>query len=127
MSTATSTGTSTAISTATRTAMGRTMLTSPATSRLRLTRRGRAVVSLCAGAIAIGGVLTAQSAAAGGPEGAVAVRAHVVQPGDTVWQIAAGVADPGQDVRDVVARIEHLNGLDGGALQIGQRLVVPAG
>jgi LysM repeat protein len=125
MSTATSTATSMTFSAAT----GRTVRLTPSsarTSRLRLTRRGRAVVAFCAGAIAVGGVLSAQSAVAGGPEGAVPVRAHVVQPGDTVWQIAAGVAGTDQDVRDVVARIEHLNGIDGGALQIGQRLVVPA-
>lgn len=121
-----STATSSATSTAAGTVRSRTQRTSTPASRLRLTRRGRTVVTLCAGAIAVGGVLTAQTAVAGGPDGAVAVRAHVVQPGDTVWQIAAGAAGPGEDVRDVVARIEHLNGIDGGVLQIGQRLVVPA-
>lgn len=97
------------------------------TPAIRLTRRGRATVGLLSAAIALGGVLTAQSAAAGGPDGAVPVSAHVVRQGDTVWQIAADVAGTGEDVRDVVARIEQLNGLDGGALQIGQRLVVPEG
>lgn len=98
-----------------------------ATPALRLTRRGRATVALLSGAIALGGVLTAQSAVAGGPDGAVPVSAHVVRQGDTVWQIAADVAGPGEDVRDVVARIEQINGLDGSDLQIGQRLVVPEG
>lgn len=99
----------------------------PMPAGLRLTARGRAVVVLLAAGLALGGVLSAQSAAAGGPQGAVPVSAHVVQPGDTVWGIAAAVAAPGQDVRDVVATIEQLNGLDGGAIVAGQRLVVPEG
>nr|WP_297429921.1 LysM peptidoglycan-binding domain-containing protein [uncultured Actinotalea sp.] len=99
----------------------------PSAPALRLTRRGRVTVGLLSGAIALGGVLTAQTAVAGGPDGALDVSAHVVRQGDTVWQIAADVVGPGEDVRDVVARIEQLNGLDGGALQIGQRLVVPEG
>lgn len=98
-----------------------------ASAGLRLTRRGRAAVVLLAGGVALGGVLSAQSAAAGGPEGAVPVTAHVVRQGDTVWEIAATVAGPGEDVRDVVAQIEELNGLRGGGIQAGQRLVVPVG
>lgn len=123
-----STGTDTVTGRATGTATGRAATadrTGAGASRLRLTRRGRAVVTLCAGAIAVGGLVTAQSAVAGGPQGAVPVQAHVVAPGDTVWQIAADLAGPGEDVRDVVATIDHLNGLDGAALQVGQRLVVP--
>ncbi|MBC7289845.1 MAG: hypothetical protein H5T83_00740, partial [Actinotalea sp.] len=46
---------------------------------LRLTTRGRAAVVLVALGLAAGGVLSAQSAAAGGPQGAVPVVAHVVQ------------------------------------------------
>ncbi|WP_225754136.1 LysM peptidoglycan-binding domain-containing protein [Actinotalea sp. Marseille-Q4924] len=100
----------------------------PATAgALRLTRRGRAAVVLLAGGLAAGGVLSAQAAAAGGPGGAVPVTAYVVEPGDTVWEIAEAVARPGQDVRDVVARIEDLNGLEGGQIHAGQRVVVPAG
>ncbi|WP_245612389.1 LysM peptidoglycan-binding domain-containing protein [Actinotalea ferrariae] len=94
---------------------------------LRLTRRGRAAAVLLAGGIVLGGVLSAQSAAAGGPQGAVPVSAHVVRPGDTVWEIATSVAAPGEDVRDVVARIVELNGLEAGGLQVGERLVVPVG
>lgn len=94
---------------------------------LRLTARGRAVVVVLAAGLALGGVLSAQSAAAGGPHGAVPVSAHVVRSGETVWEIAAAVAAPGQDVRDVVAEIQELNGLRGAEIRAGQRLVVPAG
>ena len=97
------------------------------TGGLRLTRRGRAAAVLLAGGLAVGGVLSAQAAAAGGPGGAVPVTAYVVQPGDTVWEIAEAVAAPGQDVRDVVASIQDLNGLEGGQIHAGQRVVVPAG
>jgi Tfp pilus assembly protein FimV len=49
------------------------------------------------------------------PDGAT----YVVQPGDTVWSIAAQLA-PGADVRGMVDRLVGLNG--GAALEVGQRL-----
>lgn len=47
---------------------------------------------------------------------------HVVQPGDTLWSIAAAAA-PGVDVRITVDRLAELNGR--GALVVGQRLLLP--
>src|SRR3954465_5998723 len=44
---------------------------------------------------------------------------YVVQPGDTLWSIAAQLA-PGQDVRAMVDHLVSLNG--GAALEVGQRL-----
>ncbi|WP_409331439.1 LysM peptidoglycan-binding domain-containing protein [Trujillonella humicola] len=49
----------------------------------------------------------------------------VVAPGDTVWSIAAAVADPGEDVRAVVDAIERLNDLEGAVVVPGQVLEVP--
>lgn len=92
---------------------------------LRLTTRGRAVVALLAVAVAGGVGLTAQSAVAGGPSEPVPVVAHVVEPGETLWEIAARTVEPGEDVRDVVARLAELNGLGDGGLQAGQQLLVP--
>lgn len=51
--------------------------------------------------------------------------AVVVQPGQTLWELAASAAQPGQDVRDVMAQIVQLNGLQTQAVLAGQELVVP--
>lgn len=51
---------------------------------------------------------------------------HVVAPGDTLWQIAAGLIGPGEDVRDMVDTIIELNGIGGSMLQAGMALQVPA-
>jgi LysM repeat protein len=47
--------------------------------------------------------------------------------GETLWHIASEVAVPGEDVRDVVQRLQDLNGLASGSLQAGQVLLIPAG
>jgi Tfp pilus assembly protein FimV len=98
-------------------------------SVVRLTRRGRVVVVVAAllVAFAIGVFVTAAGSVAtqrpGSPE---PTRIVQVGTGDTLWDIAAGLADDG-DVRAVMEEIKQLNALDSGVLQAGQRLVVPAG
>jgi hypothetical protein len=47
-----------------------------------------------------------------------------VQPGQSLWAIAATVA-PERDARDVVADIVQLNNLSAGAVFPGQQLYVP--
>ena len=48
-----------------------------------------------------------------------------VEPGDTVWDVAAKIALPEDDVRDVVRLIKKQNGItDAAALQPGQTLRV---
>jgi LysM repeat protein len=54
-------------------------------------------------------------------------HAYVVQTGDTLWSIARTVAEPGQDLRPVVATISELNRLHGDGILPGQALVVPYG
>jgi Tfp pilus assembly protein FimV len=50
----------------------------------------------------------------------------VVEPGQTLWDIAGRIA-PDHDARQVVADIEDLNGLsDPGSLAAGQSLYVPS-
>jgi nucleoid-associated protein YgaU len=49
----------------------------------------------------------------------------VVQPGDTLWAIAAAHY-PSDDVRSRVDDIERLNGLQGPAIQAGETLRLPA-
>lgn len=94
--------------------------------RLHLTRRGRVVVALLGLAVVLGGLMGGR-AVADGPEQATEVVTHAVQSGETLWQIAASVAGPGEDVRDVVLSLQQLNGLADASLQAGQVLLLPAG
>lgn len=93
---------------------------------LRLTRRGRVVMWSLGVLLASGVGGAAMSAQADGPTAAAEVRRVVVAPGDTLWGIAAGVAAPGEDVRDVVLQLMTLNELPSGGLLAGQTIVVPA-
>jgi len=68
-------------------------------------------------------LLLASSVMAAGPEpGTVDYR---VRAGDTLWMIAAEVAD-GADVRGVVAQIRHLNDLESSIILPGQTLEIPS-
>jgi len=95
-------------------------------TRLRLTRRGRIVLSVLVAlpfivailvALVNGGVATAS---AGGSTVTITVSA-----GQTLWSLAEAIA-PGSNPADVVADIVSVNSLDGGAVQAGQTLVLPA-
>ena len=101
---------------------------------LRLTRRGRIVligiplVLLAALLLSLAGFFNSpanasDSAAELQTTSAVTVT---VQPGQSLWGIAAAVA-PDRDARDVVADIVQLNNLSAGAVFPGQQLFVPAG
>ncbi len=94
---------------------------------LRLTSRGRLVVWSLGLALALGVGGAAASAQADGPVAAPEVQRVVVEPGQTLWAIAAGVAAPGEDVRDVVLQLMRLNDLPSGGLLAGQTIVVPVG
>jgi LysM domain len=95
---------------------------------VRLTRRGRLVVTTVV-TLAVAGLLTVLGAGAGGaapPAPATAATgpaAVVVQPGDTLWSIARRVA-PDRDTRQVVDDLRRLNALPGTDLEVGQRLLV---
>ena len=96
----------------------------PAT--LRLTARGRAVLMVLALVLVAAWSLSGTRAAAGVAEPALVVTPVTVAPGQTLWQIASTVTAPDEDVRDVVARLVELNGLDGASLQAGQQILVPS-
>jgi hypothetical protein len=67
----------------------------------------------------------ADRSSASGEEGpGVAVRVVTVDEGDTLWEIAGGVA-PAGEVREMVHRIIELNALPGPELAAGQELAVP--
>ena len=93
---------------------------------LRLTGRGRLVLLMAVLAIAF-----AVFTVVGGPADSAGSTYHppaqtvVVQPGQTLWDIAQRAA-PHEDTRTVVAELVELNSLpDGGALRAGQPLDVP--
>ena len=99
-----------------------------ATAPVRLTRRGRLVVTflllgLVLAVLTVFGSTSAATWDAGEP---VPTRTVVVDEGDTLWMIASEVAAPGE-VREMVHRIEELNALSGAGLAIGQRIAVPVG
>lgn len=97
--------------------------------RLRLTRRGRAVITLLVAAlifaaIAIAATFGATRAVASNDATAADFGYVVVQPGDSLWSVATEL-DPSSDPRDVIAEIIRLNQLDGSGVQAGEALAVP--
>ena len=52
---------------------------------------------------------------------------HRVQSGDTLWDLASDVTGPGEDIREVVEVIRHINGLTSSNLTPGQILMIPVG
>ena len=97
-----------------------------AQSSVRLTRRGRLVVlTVAVLAILVVGLLVASGSVATGEAGTPEpTRVVMVGSGETLWGIAADLADDG-DVRSMIDRIEKLNALDSGMVVAGQRLLVP--
>jgi len=100
------------------------------TPRLRLTRRGRAVLGIAAAvpaiALAVGAatLVGAQSAGASSTASSAAYDYVQVREGGSLWELAAAVS-PGDDPREVVSDILRLNGLSSGDVRPGQRLAVP--
>jgi LysM repeat protein len=96
----------------------------PRAGTLRLTRRGRVVVLVAglATALSLGFVAATQTFADNHPQ---PTRGIVVQPGQTLWDIAAAQTPSGDDVRSTMTHLEQLNHLDSAALQVGQHLRIP--
>jgi predicted small integral membrane protein len=99
-------------------------------ARLRITRRGRLLLTcLVAAVIGIGLVLAvratvAQAGSGSAPAWQAEVQQVTVLPGQTLWEIAA-TSVPGADPRDVVLEIRELNGLTDSRIFAGQELLVP--
>ncbi len=103
-------------------------LTVPPT--VRLTPRGRIVVT-AASALLIGALsVLLATAAQAARSGSVAPGGHVakvaVGPGQSLWSLAEAF-DPDSDPRVIVQEIRRLNSLAGDELQPGQVLWVPRG
>jgi hypothetical protein len=94
--------------------------------RLRLTRRGRVVLTGLAAVPVVAGVMLL--ALNGG--GAIATSSSTpleqvtVGAGQSLWQLAEQIA-PESDPREVISDILAVNQLDSAGVQAGQRLSVP--
>ena len=109
----------------------------PRRNAVRLTRRGRIVVTVMLTTVSLSLVVlawlaiaarTAQAADGGQSPGAVYqnLTSVVVHPGQTLWSIASQ-AEPTADPRIVMQQIIDLNALYGTSVVPGQRLWVPRG
>ena len=99
-------------------------------SRLRLTRRGRAVFTTLAAAplvfAALGFALNGGMATATVNSGSSTESSTItVLSGQSLWQLAEEIG-PDADTREVVAQLLHANALNSAEVYPGQRLVVPA-
>ncbi len=95
--------------------------------RVRLTRRGKAVVLAAAVAVVALLVVMFGSSSFAGDQAAVAPETTSVRvlPGQTLWQIATE-ANPNGDIRKTVDEIVRLNSLpNASALQLGSEIAVP--
>ncbi|WP_081863784.1 LysM peptidoglycan-binding domain-containing protein [Mycetocola saprophilus] len=96
--------------------------------KLRLTRRGRIVITtlvalpLVIALLVVG--LSAGGAVASSTPSDASFHYVTVESGDTLWQLAVSL-DPSADPRDVIAEIRDLNQLQGSGLEAGQRLAIP--
>ena len=93
---------------------------------LRLTGRGRMVVAALSLLIAAPTIGLGGQAFASAPSRPLAVQERTVAAGDTLWGFARQIAGPGEDVRDVVAQLLTINGMESPALQAGQIILLPA-
>ena len=103
-------------------------------SGLRLTRRGRLVLSVFALALILGLITILWASLAGGAQaasgrartGSVYQGLHrvTVLPGQTLWTIARQ-AEPSADPRTVIPEIMQINAISSTNLQPGQQLWVP--
>jgi hypothetical protein len=99
-------------------------------TRLRLTRRGRVVVTALAALPLVLGVLVGSLGSGGAIAGiddgtsSATFDTMVVGAGDSLWEIAVAIA-PTADPRDVIHEIMRLNGLRDAVVQPGQRLALP--
>lgn len=99
-------------------------------TRLRITRRGRAVLAaLVSIPVLVGLALFGvnMSAAAAGDASAVAgdLQYVTVESGQSLWAVAEAIA-PSRDPRDVIADIVKMNGLDSANVPAGVSIAIPS-
>jgi hypothetical protein len=95
------------------------------TPSLRLTRRGRLVVFVAGLLVVLAlGVMWGSGSVATEERGVDQTLVVQVEPGDTLYDLAASITVDG-DVNAMVERIEDLNHLETSMLYAGQKLRVP--
>lgn len=96
--------------------------------RLRLTRRGRIVLTAAAAAPIVAALLfpglSGTSAVATDTIATAGLEYVTVMQGESLWQLAEYVA-PEADPRVVISDIMSLNRLDSGEVEAGARLAIP--
>lgn len=97
--------------------------------RIRLTKRGRVVVSLLVASVVLAvlallSLWAATGAQASSSEPGVEFAHVIVQPGDSLWSVATSLA-PEADTRDVIYDLVRLNHLDSSDVYVGQELAIP--
>ena len=99
----------------------------PNAAPIRLTRRGRVVASVTAtfAMLMVMSAIGAHGAAADVTTKAKTSVTVVVQPGQSLWQIAE-TAVPSQDPRETILQIKALNHMRTSSVLAGQTLEVPA-
>jgi LysM repeat protein len=107
-----------------------TTLAPVAVSPIKLTRRGRLVLStvsfgimLAISAFSLFGIATSSAKATNETSNSVTTQI-VVAPGETLWTIAARV-NPEIDPRALIEDIKSLNVIEGSEVYAGQVLLVP--
>jgi len=107
-----------------------TTLAPVAVSPIKLTRRGRMLVStlsfvamLAISLVSLFGIATASAKASNEASNSTTTQI-VVAPGETLWTIAARV-NPEIDPRAVIEDIKALNVIEGSEVYAGQVLLVP--
>lgn len=100
----------------------------PVAPRLRLTRRGRAVLATVAAIpLVIAGLvfgLGASDAVAARDAATGSLTWVAVDGGETLWSLASEIA-PDEDPREFVAQVAAFNQLASTEIQAGQRLAIP--
>lgn len=100
--------------------------TSVSSAPVRLTRRGRIVLTmLMMVGLVVAGFTLGRGSSQAAVHGHQARHTVTVQAGDTLWSLAARVA-PHSDPRDVVDEISSLNDLSSASIEPGEQLVVPS-
>lgn len=97
-------------------------------TRLRLTRRGRAVITLLVSLPLVIALLSLSlnggGATATSGDSAAAVTTVTVEAGQSLWSLATTIA-PGESTADVVADLMAINALESASVRPGQQLIVP--
>jgi hypothetical protein len=93
---------------------------------LRRQRLARTLVVATAVASGLGFLAGHATAGAERPSRPGAERVYVVNPGDTLWGIAARIAGPEGDPRPIVDALVSRNHIAGAAIVPGERLHLPA-